>query len=59
MKKIILDSSEEFNELLVNKGNSEKISRKDKLKEIYFIILLEGKTEKSNDFTFSNFEHKI
>jgi len=43
----------------VNKGNSEKISRKDKVKEIYFIIVLDGKTEKSNDFTFTKFEHKI
>ena len=59
MKKIILDSGDEFNELLMNKGNNEKISRKDKVKEIYFIILLEGKTEKSNDFTFSKLEYKI
>ena len=61
MKVVSLDSADKNDELSLNysSSKSDEFSKKEKIKEIYFIILYEKRTmEKPNDFIFTKNEYQ-
>ena len=61
MKVVSSDSADKNNELCLNysSSKSDEFSKKEKIKDIYFIVLYEKRTiEKPNDFIFTKNEYQ-